>query len=297
MRIDDEELALYAAGDDDSVTSRMARDLRDLRAAGEASRERVRGVVRSACLAVERKAVTAVPIHELDAIIDRADDALAAPPPHDDRRPLPPEVATGALQDTVHDDVGPSRPARSVRDLGELGASGAAPQPVLDAAQVRDVVRGSVLEFIRPTDEDASAQWRRVDAIASRVAEQLAGQAVALSAEERDILRWVREEAVLYLGQSSRITKGDLAKRAIVFVDRLLSAPGQVASPAAKPCYQDPSHGSAWCAVPGPRAWAVTLERVEALRWARRHLAAGASTGACEATRQALDAMLAEVSP
>lgn len=33
MRIDDEELALYAAGDDDSVTSRMARDLRDLRLA------------------------------------------------------------------------------------------------------------------------------------------------------------------------------------------------------------------------------------------------------------------------
>lgn len=60
-----------------SETCRMLRELQTLRAAKAADRERVRQVVKEACMAVERTAVTAVHIEKLDAIIDRAAEQLS----------------------------------------------------------------------------------------------------------------------------------------------------------------------------------------------------------------------------
>lgn len=57
---------------------KQAERIRQLEAAQAADEERVRSVVKEACLAVERTAVTAVRIEKLDAIIDRAAKQLAS---------------------------------------------------------------------------------------------------------------------------------------------------------------------------------------------------------------------------
>lgn len=235
-KLSDVEIRNIAADDGEKYWAserRMATEIRDLRAQRAASRERVREVVMAVASDIlehpESKVLRAFDV--ADAIAERTADTLASPQPTLDAARVR-EVVLGAF-DEIDSQPGrtsrlPGRDAIAARVAEQLaGQADPDPRrgtPSPERAEVDRVARILLAEWERVEGKQVNVSYIATFADMARAVIADRGQAVALSAEDREVLASVR--AWLSPGVH---TAG------CALLDRLLSTPGQGASPAEVP--------------------------------------------------------------